>query len=129
MPAKTSKAPAKAKKATSSPAKSKKAAAPAAKKAPAPAVKSVAKAKASSAKGVKPAAPAKAAKPKSRSAAKPAAAPKPAPESVITRDMIATRAYFIGERRQRMGWAGDSSTDWIEAESQVIAEAKRKRKS
>jgi alpha-glucosidase (family GH31 glycosyl hydrolase) len=67
---------------------------------------------------------------------KPAApvAPKPAPkaaseEIVITRDMIATRAYYIGERRQMMGWGGDSSTDWIEAESQLIAEAKRKKKS
>lgn len=131
MPAKHIKASAKATKKTSSSAKAKKAATPAAKKAPALATKPVAKIKKSSANAPKPIAPAKAAKPKARAAAKSAPTPKAAPSTpvpVITRDMIATRAYFIGERRQSMGWAGDSSTDWIEAESQVIAEAKRKRK-
>jgi hypothetical protein len=46
---------------------------------------------------------------------------------VITQDQIATRAYYIGERRQTMGWPGDPSTDWIDAEAQLIAEAKRKK--
>lgn len=129
MPAKSSKAPAKAGKATSSPAKAKKtAAAPAAKKAPATTNKPASKSKASPAKAAKPAATAKSPKSKA-AAAKPAPASKAAPEPLITREMIATRAYFIGERRQMMGWAGDSSSDWIEAESQLIAEAKRKRKS
>ena len=45
----------------------------------------------------------------------------------ITEQHIATRAYYIAERRQLMGWPGDSSSDWIEAESQLRAEAKRKK--
>jgi hypothetical protein len=49
------------------------------------------------------------------------------PAPVITQDQIATRAYYIGERRQNMGWPGDPSSDWIEAEAQLIAEAKRKK--
>lgn len=57
---------------------------------------------------------------------KPVAAPEP--EIVITNDDIALRAYFIAERRQAMGWPGDSSSDWVEAESQLRAEAKRKAK-
>jgi len=100
MPAKKSKAEAKPKEV-----KAKKSAAPAAKTAPKTATKSAAKAKS---------APAKAAKPD-------------APAPVITQDQIATRAYYIGERRQTMGWPGDPSSDWIEAEAQLIAEAKRKK--
>ena len=106
MPAKKSKAPAKVKEA-SSPAKAKKTAASAAKKAPKTVTKTAGKAKASTAKASKP------------------AATETAP--VITQDQIATRAYYIGERRQRMGWPGDPSSDWIEAEAQLIAEAKRKK--
>jgi hypothetical protein len=99
MPAKKSKAEPKTKEV-----KAKKPAAPAAKKSPKTATKSPSKAQAAP--------------------AKPAA---PAPASVISQDQIATRAYYIGERRQTMGWPGDPSTDWIEAEAQLIAEAKRKR--
>lgn len=102
MPAKKSKAEAAPKVV-----KAKKTAAPAAKKAPKTATKSAAKAKS---------APASAAK---------SSVPEPAP--VITQDQIATRAYYIGERRQRMGWPGDPSSDWIEAEAQLVAEAKRKK--
>jgi hypothetical protein len=68
------------------------------------------------------------AKPKAKAAkpekTKPAA--KPAP--VITNDDISLRAYFIAERRQAMGWPGDSSSDWAEAERQLKAEAARKAK-
>jgi hypothetical protein len=46
----------------------------------------------------------------------------------IPREDIQLRAYFISERRQTMGWPGNSSTDWIEAESQLVAEAKRRLK-
>ena len=106
MPAKKSKAPAKVKEA-SSPAKAKKTAAPAAKKALQTVTKTTGKAKDSTARPAKPAATATA--------------------PVITQDQIATRAYYIGERRQRMGWPGDPSSDWIEAEAQLIAEAKRKK--
>jgi hypothetical protein len=102
MPAKKSKAESKTKEV-----KVKKPAAPAAKKSPKTVTKSPAKAKA---------APVKVAKP---------AAPSPVP--LITQDQIATRAYYIGERRQTMGWPGDPSTDWIDAEAQLIAEAKRKK--
>ena len=102
MPAKKSKAEAAPKEV-----KAKKSAAPAAKKAPKTATKSAAKAKSAPAKATK------------------TAAPESAP--VITQDQIATRAYYIGERRQTMGWPGDPSSDWIEAEAQLIAEAKRKK--
>lgn len=104
MPAKKSKAEAAPKVV-----KAKKTAAPAVKKAPKAASKSAAKAKAAPAKS----APAK------------ATTPEPAP--VISQDQIATRAYYIGERRQTMGWPGDPSSDWIEAEAQLLAEAKRKK--
>ncbi len=77
-----------------------------------------------------------AAEPKPVKAAKKPAAPKvakpapaPAAEIVITGDDIALRAYFIAERRQAMGWPGDSTSDWVEAERQLKAEAKRKAKS
>jgi hypothetical protein len=102
MPAKKSKAESKTEEV-----KAKKSAAPAAKKSPKTVTKSPAKAKATPVKAAKPAVP--------------------APAPVITQDQIATRAYYIGERRQTMGWPGDPSTDWIEAEAQLIAEAKRKK--
>lgn len=77
--------------------------------------------------GRKPAA-AKALVAKIAKVAKPKPVAPPEPEIVITNDDIALRAYFIAERRQAMGWPGDSSSDWIEAESQLRAEAKRKAK-
>ena len=46
---------------------------------------------------------------------------------VISNESIATRAYYISERRQAMGWPGDSETDWLEALSQLTAEAKRRK--
>jgi hypothetical protein len=45
----------------------------------------------------------------------------------ISGDDIALRAYFIAERRQKMGWPGDSTGDWVEAERQLRAEAARKK--
>jgi hypothetical protein len=57
------------------------------------------------------------------------AAPEPVVENpVISREEIELRAYFISERRQTMGWPGNSSTDWMEAEAQLIAEARRRLK-
>lgn len=50
----------------------------------------------------------------------------PVAEPVIHHDDIALRAYFIAERRQQMGWAGDSATDWADAEAQLRAEALEK---
>ncbi len=49
------------------------------------------------------------------------------PSSSISTDDIALRAYYIAERRRSMGWGGDEHSDWVEAESQLKAEAKRKR--
>jgi len=50
----------------------------------------------------------------------------PAVEPVIHHDDIALRAYFISERREQMGWPGDSATDWADAEAQLRAEALEK---
>jgi len=47
-------------------------------------------------------------------------------EPVIPHDDISLRAYFIAERRQKMGWPGDSVTDWADAVSQLRAEALEK---
>jgi hypothetical protein len=37
----------------------------------------------------------------------------------VTTDEIALRAYYIGERRIRLGLGGDSESDWLEAERQL----------
>lgn len=50
----------------------------------------------------------------------------PVSEPVIPHDDIALRAYFISERRQQMGWPGDSASDWADAVSQLRAEALEK---
>jgi hypothetical protein len=54
--------------------------------------------------------------------------PKVATEIVLSIEEISLRAYFIAERRQAMGWEGSSEQDWIEAERQLKAEAKKKKK-
>jgi hypothetical protein len=48
---------------------------------------------------------------------------KPAPASVVTDADIALRAYYIGEKRQKLGIPGDSTSDWVQAERQLKAEA------
>jgi hypothetical protein len=65
---------------------------------------------------------------KSTASPKPTTPPPVAEAPHILREDIQLRAYFISERRQTMGWPGNSSTDWIEAESQLVAEAKRRLK-
>lgn len=50
----------------------------------------------------------------------------PAVEPVISHEEISTRAYFIAERRHKMGWHGDSHSDWAQAEAQLKAEALEK---
>jgi hypothetical protein len=51
-----------------------------------------------------------------------------APKIVFTTEEVSLRAYFIAERRQAMGWPGDSASDWAEAEKQLQAEARKKTK-
>jgi hypothetical protein len=62
---------------------------------------------------------------KPKASAKKAVSAKP--EVVITNDDIGLRAYYIAESRLKMGWAGDTTSDWVEAERQLVAEAKKKR--
>jgi hypothetical protein len=59
-------------------------------------------------------------KPKTKSA------PGASKPTAITPDDIALRAYFIAERRQAMGWIGDETSDWVEAEKQLKAEVKKR---
>ena len=40
-----------------------------------------------------------------------------------TNEEIQLRAYFISERRHRLGLPGDASSDWLEARRQLVAEA------
>ena len=44
----------------------------------------------------------------------------------ITIEDISLRAYFIAERRKSMGWLGDETSDWVEAERQLVNEAAKK---
>jgi|GEM_PF-1169544 len=92
-------------------------------------------------KAKKPVTPA--AKPIEKPVAKPAAAqPKKAaapakskvakvakPKPAYTHDDIALRAYFIAERRQKTGHSGDAAGDWIAAERELAAEAKKAKAS
>jgi hypothetical protein len=48
-----------------------------------------------------------------------------APVIEISRDDIALRAYYLAERRHRLGHPGDETSDWIEAERQLREEAGR----
>ncbi|MEO8206219.1 MAG: hypothetical protein ABI615_08555 [Chthoniobacterales bacterium] len=43
----------------------------------------------------------------------------------ISNDAITLRAYFLGEQRQRDGHHNDSHHNWVEAERQLHAEAKK----
>ena len=82
----------------------------------------------------KPAKPAKAQSPKAKPAGfklrKPDVTEVPvAPVSTISSEDIALRAYYIGEKRQKLGLPGDSAQDWLEAERQLSAEARLARKA
>jgi hypothetical protein len=54
---------------------------------------------------------------------------KPPPNSIPSAsasepsdEMVRTRAYFIAERRHRLGLPGDSNSDWLEAKRQLLSE-------
>jgi hypothetical protein len=46
----------------------------------------------------------------------------PAPSLDPSDDEIRMRAYFISERRYRLGLPGDSNSDWLEAKRQLFSE-------
>ena len=54
-------------------------------------------------------------------AVKPAKAKTSQPATIRQED-IAFRAYLIGEKRQQLGLPGDSLSDWVEAERQLLGE-------
>jgi len=39
-------------------------------------------------------------------------------------DRVALRAYFIGERRRTLGIPGDPTSDWLQAERELLEESK-----
>jgi len=49
---------------------------------------------------------------------------KPQKNKVIqdSREQVALRAYFIGERRRSLGIAGDETSDWVQAEQELRQE-------
>jgi hypothetical protein len=40
----------------------------------------------------------------------------------ISREELALRAYFIGERRRSLGMDGDETSDWVQAEQELSRE-------
>ena len=54
-------------------------------------------------------------------AAKPAKKKTVKPPAIRQED-IAFRAYLIGEKRQQLGLPGDSLSDWVEAERELLGE-------
>jgi hypothetical protein len=53
--------------------------------------------------------------------AKPAKAKAPK-RPALSPDDVALRAYFIAEKRQQLGLPGDSMSDWVQAEAELISE-------
>lgn len=63
----------------------------------------------------------KAALPAKKKSTKPAA--KPAAKAVaIRQEDVAFRAYLMSEKREQLGLPGDSLSDWVEAERQLLGE-------
>jgi len=64
------------------------------------------------------------AKPGSVARKKTAAEKEPAPQPALEPSdaEIRMRAYFISERRHRLGLPGDSNSDWLEAKRQLLSE-------
>jgi hypothetical protein len=67
-----------------------------------------------------------AAKTKPRTAKAPATKTK---TSGPSREQIALRAYFISEKRRTLGLPGNEHQDWLQAEAELVAEAKRRKKA
>ena len=45
-------------------------------------------------------------------------------KATLSPDDVALRAYFIAEKRTARGLPGDSHSDWLDAERQVLAESR-----
>ncbi len=88
--------------------------------------KAVSKSKTSIGQAAPTAVPVEEKPPKRSAPAKKSGSAKPVAAAATTED-IGLRAYFIAERRHKMGWPGDSTSDWVEAERQLTAEAKKKK--
>ena len=43
-------------------------------------------------------------------------------EAQPSNEQIALRAYFIGERRRKLGFPGDETSDWVLAEREISEE-------
>jgi hypothetical protein len=41
-----------------------------------------------------------------------------------SKEQVALRAYFIGERRRSLGIVGDETSDWVQAEQELSKESK-----
>jgi Protein of unknown function (DUF2934) len=61
-----------------------------------------------------------------KSISKPRSAPKrPKPAAVLPSfEQVQVRAYFISERRRKLGLPGDDGHDWLTAERELLAELK-----
>jgi Protein of unknown function (DUF2934) len=46
----------------------------------------------------------------------------------LNRDQVALHAYFIAERRRKVGTPGDQLSDWVQAERELLSELRPKRR-
>ena len=70
-------------------------------------------------------------KPAKPAAKKPAASKAALPKKAASysQDDVALRAYFIAEKRRKLGLPGDEHSDWVEAERQLAHEFRPKTKA
>jgi hypothetical protein len=46
----------------------------------------------------------------------------------LNEEQVALHAYFIAERRRKLGMPGDQTSDWVQAEQELLSEIKPKRR-
>jgi hypothetical protein len=46
----------------------------------------------------------------------------------LNKDQVALHAYFIAERRRKLGMPGDQTSDWVQAERELLSELRPKRR-
>jgi len=44
----------------------------------------------------------------------------------LNEEQVALHAYFIAERRRTLGMPGDETSDWVQAERELLSENKTK---